>query len=102
MPKIKFIWDSARAEKNILKYDVSFDEAATACQDPLALYFEDSEHSQKEKREFVIGRSAARERLLTCFIVRAEGVVRIVAARIATHGERKNYDENAEIKHKHK
>ena len=96
MPKIKITWDPAKAEKNIIKYDVSFNEAATIFKDPLALYYDDIEHSQKEKREFVIGRSASRERLLTCFMVRTEDTVRIISARTSTHRERQNYDENAE------
>lgn len=96
MPKIKIIWDPAKAEKNIIKYDISFDEAATIFKDPLALYDDDIEHSQKEKREFVIGRSASRDRLLTCFMVRTEDTVRIISVRTSTHRERQNYDENAE------
>lgn len=96
MPKIKITWDPAKAEKNIIKYDVSFDEAATIFKYPLALYYDDIEHSQKEKREFVIGRSASRERLLTCFMVRTEDTVHIISARTSTHRERQNYDENAE------
>ncbi|MDP2778129.1 MAG: BrnT family toxin, partial [Anaerolineales bacterium] len=90
----------AKAEKNIIKYDVSFDEAATIFKDPLALYYDDLEHSQKEKREFVIGRSTTRERLLTCFIVRTEDAVRIISARTSTHRERQDYDENSETKYK--
>lgn len=98
MPKIKFTWEPAKAEKNIVKYDVSFEEAATIFKDPLALFYDDVEHSQKEKREFAIGRSTTRERLLTCFIARTEGIVRIISARTSTHRERQEYDENAEIK----
>lgn len=97
MPKTKFIWEPAKAETNLIKYDVSFDEAATVFKDPLALYFDDLEHSQKEKREFVIGRSTTRERLLTCFFTRNEEAIRIISARTSTHRERQNYDENAEI-----
>jgi len=102
MQKIKFNWDPAKAEKNLLKYDVSFDEAATIFQDPHALYFDDVEHSQKEKREIVIGRSTTRERLLTCFMVRTEDTVNIISARTSTHKERQNYDENSETKHRAK
>ena len=101
MPKpkqLKFNWDPAKAEKNVIKYDVSFDEAATIFKDALALYFDDEEHSQLEKREFVIGRSKARERLLTCFIARTEDSIRIISARTSTHRERQTYDENSEIK----
>ncbi|MBI5824211.1 MAG: BrnT family toxin [Chloroflexi bacterium] len=96
---MKFDWDPAKAEKNDAKYGVSFDEAATIFKDPHALYSDDIEHSQKEKREMVIGRSAARSRLLTCFIERAEGAVRIISARVSTHRERQDYDENAETKY---
>ena len=102
MLKIKFNWDPAKAEKNLLKYDVSFDEATTVFKDPLALYFDDVEHSQKEKREFVIGRSITRERLLTCFMVRTGDTVTIISARTSTHAERQNYDENAHTKHQAK
>jgi uncharacterized protein len=102
MLKIKFTWDPVKAEKNLVKYDVSFDEAATVFKDPLALYFDDVEHSQKEKREFVIGRSTTRERLLTCFMVRTEDMINIISARTSTHSERQNYDDNAHTKHRAK
>lgn len=99
MPKTIFSWDPAKAAGNDVKYGVSFDEAATIFKDPRALYYDDIEHSQKKKREFVIGRSATRKRLLTCFIERTEGAVHIISARISTHRERQNYDENADIEH---
>jgi uncharacterized protein len=102
MSKVKCNWDPAKAEKNIIKYDVSFEEAATIFADSHALYYDDTEHSQNEKREFVIGRSSTRERLLTCFITRTEGVVNIISARTSTHRERQSYDENAETKHRKK
>ena len=102
MLKISFKWDPAKAEKNLIKYDVSFDEASTVFKDPRALYFDDVEHSQKEKREFVIGRSTTRERLLTCFMVRTEDMVNIISARTSTHAERQNYDENSDTKHRAK
>ncbi|MBI3152858.1 MAG: BrnT family toxin [Chloroflexi bacterium] len=95
----KFNWDPAKAEKNDAKYGVSFDEAVTIFKDRHALYLDDLEHSQKEKREYVIGRSTTRERLLTCVIERSEGVVRIISARVSTHRERQDYDENAEAEY---
>jgi uncharacterized DUF497 family protein len=102
MQKINFKWDPAKAEKNLIKHDVSFDEASTIFKDPLALYFDDVEHSQKEKREIVIGRSTTRKRLLTCFMVRTEDTVNIISARTSTHKERQNYDENSDTKHRSK
>lgn len=94
---LKFDWDLAKAERNDAKYGVSFDEAATIFKDPHVLFHDDIEHSQKEKREMVIGRSGSRSRLLTCFIVRTEDTIHIISARTSTHRERQDYDENAEI-----
>ncbi|CAG0950964.1 hypothetical protein ANAEL_00067 [Anaerolineales bacterium] len=102
MLKIKFNWDTAKAEKNLVKYDVSFEEASTVFKDSLALYFDDVEHSQKEKREIVIGRPTTRERLLTCFITRTGDTINIISARTSTHKERQNYDENSDTKHRAK
>jgi len=95
---MKFEWDPAKAEKNGAKYGVSFDEAATIFKDPHVLFHDDDEHSQKEKREMAIGRSSTRSRLLTCFIVRTNDTIRIISARISTHRERQDYDDNSETK----
>ena len=94
---MKFKWDPAKAENNVRKYGVSFDEATSIFKDPLALIFEDAEHSQKEKREIVIGMSRAQKKLLRCIVVRFEDTVRFISARPATHGEISHYDENSEI-----
>ena len=95
---IKFNWDAEKAVKNEEKYGVSFDEASTIFKDHHALYLDDLEHSQKEKREIVIGRAPARKRLLTCFITRTDDMVNIIGARISTHRERQDYDDNSETK----
>lgn len=106
MPKpkpLKFEWDPAKAENNNAKYGVTFDEAINIFTDRFALYFDDLEHSQKAKRELIIGKSKARDRLLTCFFERTENTIHIVGARVSTHRERQDYDENAETKkNKHK
>lgn len=93
---LQFNWDPEKAEKNIEKYGVSFDEASAIFKDVHALYLDDLEHSHKEKREMVIGLSPARKRLLTCFITRVDGTVNLLGARISTHRERRAYDENSE------
>ena len=96
---IKFSWDPEKAEKNESKYGVSFDEAMTIFKDPVAMYFDDLEHSQKQKREMVIGRSMPRERLLTCVFERTESGIHIINARISTHRERQDYDDNSEVEY---
>ena len=95
---LKFNWDAEKAVKNEEKYGVSFDEASTIFKDHHALYLDDLEHSQKEKREIAIGRSGPRSRLLTCFIARTEDTIRIISARVSTHRERQDYDDNSETK----
>jgi uncharacterized DUF497 family protein len=102
MPKVKplqFNWDPAKAEKNLEKYGVDFEEAAAIFKDPLALYYDDLEHSQTAKREMVIGNSKTSKRLLTCFFERSEGAIRIIGVRASTHGERQNYDDNSETEY---
>nr|WP_241664484.1 BrnT family toxin [Ningiella ruwaisensis] len=49
---IKFEWDSAKAESNIVKHGISFDEAKSVFYDEFALQFYDHEHSQLEEDRF--------------------------------------------------
>ena len=101
MPKqkpLKFNWDPEKAARNEAKYGVTFDEAATVFTDRHALFFDDPAHSQKEKRDVVIGRAPVRKRLLTCFFTRADGKVTIIGARTSTHKERQDYDDNSETR----
>lgn len=92
---MRFEWDPTKAESNIQKHDVSFDEAVTVFKDPLAFIFDDEAHSEEEHREIIIGMSALRRMLLVCFVERLQDIVRIFSARPATRQEIKDYEENA-------
>lgn len=92
----KFSWDEDKATRNEAKYGVTFEEAKSIFTDKYALFLEDAEHSQKEKREIVIGRVPATKRRLTCFFTRVDGVIRIIAARLSTHREQRAYKENSD------
>lgn len=92
---MRFEWDPNKAESNLRKHDVSFDEAVTVFKDPLAFIFDDETHSEHEHREIIIGMSALRRMILVCFVERIEDVVRIISARPATRQEIKDYEENA-------
>jgi len=54
---LRFEWDDEKAETNIGKHNVSFDEAQTLFRDPLAFIFDDEAHSVSERREIIIGHS---------------------------------------------
>ncbi len=93
-----FNWEAEKAARNEEKYGVSFEEAKAIFTDKHAIFHDDIEHSQKEKRELVIGRNAATKRHLTCFFTRTDGVILIIAARLSTHRERQEYKDNSDEK----
>jgi len=64
---VGFEWDPRKASANLRKHDVSFDEAATAFNDPLARIFGDPNHSLNERREIIVGHSIKERLLLVCF-----------------------------------
>ena len=90
-----FEWDQAKAEANLTKHDVSFEEALTVFADALARVFDDPDHSLDERHEIIIGHSILERLLLVCFTELADDVIRIFSARLATKMERKDYEENA-------
>ena len=92
---MKFEWDPQKAESNLRKHDVSFEEAITVFNDTLAFIFDDVEHSQAEHREIIIGTSALRRIVLVCFVERVQDNIRIFSARRATKNEIKDYEKNA-------
>ena len=90
---LKFEWDPKKAESNLSKHGVSFEEALTVFGDPLARIFDDEDHSIEEQREIIIGHSVKERLLVVCFTSQGESV-RIFSARKATRRERKDYEEN--------
>jgi hypothetical protein len=91
---VKFERDKDKAASNLKKPGVSFEEASTVFDDPVAYIFDDEDHSADERRKIIIGHSNQNRLLLTCFIERAENIIRIFSARLATKKERKDYEEN--------
>ena len=52
-----FEWDPVKAEANIRKYGVTFDEASTVFGDPLNLLMRDPDRSLGEERYLLLGMS---------------------------------------------
>lgn len=92
---LQFEWDRKKAASNIKDHKVSFDEASTVFDDPLAYIFDDEDHSIDEQREIIIGHSVLNRLLLVCFTERKEDLIRIISAREVTKQERQDYEENA-------
>ena len=88
---MEFEWDREKAQRNLRKHHVSFDEAVTVFYDPLSATFDDTDHSVGERRYISIDYSA-RGRLLVVAHTDSGAAVRIISARRATAHERKRHE----------
>jgi uncharacterized DUF497 family protein len=55
---LTFEWDESKANENLKKHGVSFDEAKTVFNDPFSVTIEDPDHSIDENRYVDIGLSS--------------------------------------------
>ena len=88
----RFEWDETKAASNLVKHRVSFDEAASVFDDPLAYTFADPDHSAAERRFVTFGRSRA-DRLLAVVHAERGRAIRIISARKTTRHERGIYEQ---------
>jgi uncharacterized protein len=91
----EFEWDPAKAAANLAKHGVSFQEAATAFGDPLAMNMPDPSHSAAEERFLVLGMSNQQRLLVVAYAERGPRT-RLISARTATRRERNHYEEDQE------
>lgn len=85
-------WDDRKAEANLKKHGVSFDEAATVLSNPLTL-MNQNDHPDGDRWEY-IGQSVRRRLLYVVTVEKmTEDEIRIVSARKATAHEREKYEE---------
>ena len=89
---MEFEWDENKAEANLSKHGVSFDEAKTVFDDPLYIDFYDPDHSDDEDRYIIIGESQQRRLLIVSYTER-DRQTRLISAREATRREREDYEE---------
>jgi len=90
---LTFEWNPKKAEINIEKHGVSFEEASTVFRDPLSLTIDDPLHSTGEGRMVQIG-SSHKNRLLVVVHTARGYNIRIISARKVTKKERNNYESN--------
>jgi uncharacterized DUF497 family protein len=88
---VLFEWDENKAQTNILKHGVTFEEAAEVFFDP---FYQTGNASvnDDEQRDFIIGYTFSQHLLLAVYTERDDRT-RIISARPATRAERKVYEE---------
>jgi uncharacterized protein len=92
MEELRFIWDVTKAENNLKKHGISFEEATTAFSDANALVHYDLEHSKQEDRFILIGFTETLRLIVVCHCYREEAtIIRLISARRAGKPEQKKY-----------
>ena len=86
-----FEWDNKKANLNLSKHQVSFEEAQTVFDDRLSATFPDPDHSINELREITIGWSI-KNRLLLVFTTQRANKIRIISARVASKNEKRKFE----------
>ena len=85
---IEFSWDAAKANANLKKHQVSFEEAKSVFFDEFATQFFDGGHSVDEYRFLMLGMTSSEKLLVVCHCEREHGaIIRIISARKATKRE---------------
>lgn len=90
--ELTFEWDEGKAEANLRKHQVSFEEAKTVFGDPLSVTISDPLHSLDEQRFIDIGRSYQGRILIVAYTDR-RSKIRLISSRQATRSERRIYEE---------
>lgn len=92
MGNIKFAWDGRKAQSNIVKHGVSFEEAQSVFLDENARLITDPDHSADEDRFLLLGYSFQSRCLIVSHCYRdSDSVVRLISARRATAREQQEY-----------
>jgi uncharacterized DUF497 family protein len=89
---MRFEWDPEKAAANFKKHGVTFQEAASVFGNPLAITFQDPDHSGNEEREMTFGLSL-QKRLIVVSHTERKNRTRIISARLMDRKERVIYEE---------
>ncbi len=88
---MEIVWDPIKADINLRKHGVSFEEAATVIQSAMTVTIEDTD--SEEQRFVTIGVSVKLRVLMVIHTYREDLEIRIISARNATKKEQKVYEE---------
>ena len=96
MAEYVFEWDPAKAESNVRKHGVTFEEASRVFADPLLKSIYDEDHSSPgDERWVTLGMSRGFLLVVVHTFVEHLSIVtvRIISARHAMRNERRSYEE---------
>lgn len=85
-----FEWDLEKAACNLLKHNVTFEEACEVFFDPFLVLVDAGD--DEESREAAIGLTEDWSLLVVVHAARQASVLRIISARPATPSERRHYE----------
>lgn len=92
MGNIEFAWDRRKAQSNLVKHGVSFEEAQSVFLDENARLLADPDHSADGDRFLLLGYSFQARCLLVSHCYReSDSVIRLISARRATVREEEEY-----------
>ena len=91
MSDVRITWNPSKEQANKRKHRIGFDEAATVFTDPFIAARDDPDHSFYEYRMLALAESA-KGRLLVVSYTEYDDEIRIISARRATRGERRDYE----------
>lgn len=87
----EFEWDSGNLSKNWEKHLVHYTECEEVFQNIPLILFEDNQHSLKETRFYLLGKTDNNRKLFIVFTIRGSKI-RIISARDMNKKERKIYE----------
>ena len=85
-----FDWDDGNRTKNWIKHQVSTAECEEVFFNLPLLYADDKQHSQEERRCYVLGQTNAERLLFIAFTIRTNKI-RVISARDMSREERQAY-----------
>ncbi|MFM9967548.1 MAG: BrnT family toxin [Burkholderiales bacterium] len=89
---MKIEWAPSKAEENLAKHGVSFEEAATVFRDTLSMTGVDPDHSVGEERFVIFGISTSGRLIVVSHTERGD-TIRIISARPVRPAEGMIYEE---------
>ena len=88
---ISFAWDQVKAQSNLAKHGISFEQAAEVFFDPFLRVTDAG--PEDEARDAVIGMDESWPLLFVVHIGFQDDCIRIISARRATRSERQEYED---------